>query len=57
MKYQILRQYLPGKDSIYVGSLSEGDPLEIFNTLQEAENRKKQLEALDPSRKFKIVEK
>lgn len=57
MKYQILKQYTPGIDTIYVGSIGSEDQLEIFDTLQQAEDRKNQLEILNPDRRFKIVEK
>jgi len=57
MKYQILKQYLPGHDSIYVGSIGEDDELELFDTLEQAEDRKQILEGLNPDRKFKIIEK
>lgn len=56
MKYQILKQYVPGYDSIWVGAIGEEDQLEIFDTLKEAQTRKAQLENLNPDRKFKIVE-
>ena len=57
MKYQILKQYVPGYDSIWVGAIGKDDNLEIFDTLEEAEARKSELESLNPERKFKIVEK
>lgn len=57
MKYQILKQYVPGKDSVWVGATGNGDGIEIFDTLQEAEARLAQLKAEDPTRGFKIVEK
>lgn len=57
MKYQILKQYLPGNDSVWAGSIGEGDPLEIFDTLEEALVRLEELQNLNPGRGFKIVEK
>jgi hypothetical protein len=57
MKYQILKQYIPGNDSVWVGAIGNGDDIEIFDTLQEAEIRLTQLEIEDPTRGFKIVEK
>lgn len=57
MKYQILKQYMPGNDSVWVGSTGQGDPLEIFDTLQQAEVRLLELRELNPDRGFKIVER
>jgi len=56
MKYQILKQYIPGNDKIWVGSLGTNDPLHIFSTLQQAETKMNQLKSADPTRGFKIVE-
>jgi hypothetical protein len=57
MEYQILKQYLPGNDNIWVGAISSEDDLELFETLEEAEIRLEELETLDPTRGFKIVQK
>lgn len=57
MKYQILKQYVPGNDSVWVGAIGNGDSIEIFDTLEEAETRLAELQAQDPERGFKIVEK
>ena len=56
MRYQILKQYIPGNNSIWVGAISTEDSIEIFDTLQEAENRMQELIFLNPGREFKIVE-
>ena len=56
MKYQILKQYLPGNDKIWVGAISEEDTIEIFNTMEEAILKLEELTALNPGRGFKIVE-
>lgn len=56
MAYQILKQYMPGQESVYVGAVGEEDQLEIYSTIKEAEDRKKKLETANPDRKFKIVE-
>lgn len=57
MKYQILKQFIPGNDSIWVGALSAEDNLELFETLEEAEIRLQELKTLDSTRGFKIIEK
>lgn len=57
MTYQILKQYIPGNDVVWVGAIGNGDSIEIFDTLEEAEARLIQLKAQDPTRGFKIVEK
>lgn len=57
MTYQILKQYLPGYDSVWVGAIGEEDQIETFNTIEEAETRLAELQELNPDRKFKIVEK
>lgn len=57
MKYQILKQYIPGNDSVWVGAIGAEDKLDIFDTLEEAEARLEELKALNPERGFKIVEK
>lgn len=57
MKYQILKQYIPGNDSVWVGAIGNGDSIEIFDTLQEAEAKLIDLKSEDPTRGFKIVEK
>lgn len=56
MRYQILKQYLPGNDSVWVGAISEQDTIEIFNTMEEAILKLEELTALNPGRGFKIVE-
>lgn len=57
MKYQILKQFLPGVDSLWVGAIGNGDSIEVFDTLAKAESRLAKLKAADPTRGFKIVEK
>ena len=56
MKYRILKQFLPGNDSIWVQSVDESDPVQEFGTIDEAETKKQELESNDSSRAFKIVE-
>lgn len=56
MKYVILMQFIPGLDQIWVEKLNPQDPVYIYNTLQEAEIKKAELEAADPSRGYKIIQ-
>jgi hypothetical protein len=56
MKYQILKQFIPGNDSVWVGAIGESDKIEIFDTFSKAETRLAQLQASDPTRGFKIIE-
>lgn len=57
MQYLILKQFIPGNDQIWVEKLNADDPVYIYDTLEEAEAKKLELEATDPTRGFKIVEK
>lgn len=56
MKYLILMQFIPGNDQIWVERLNPGDPIYIYDTLEEAEAKKEELQLADPTRGFKIVE-
>lgn len=57
MKYFIMMQFIPGNDNIWVEKLNPQDPVYEYDTLEEAEAKKLELEAADPTRGFKIVEK
>jgi hypothetical protein len=57
MKYTILMQFVPGLETVWVERLNPGDPIYAFDTLEEAEIKKGQLQAADPTRGFKIVQK
>lgn len=57
MKYVILKQFIPGNDQIWVEKLDPNDTIYEYDTLQEAEVKKAELQLADPSRGFKIVEK
>lgn len=57
MKYVVVMQFIPGNDQIWVERLSPSDPVYEYDTLAEAEAKKLELEAADPTRGFKIVEK
>jgi hypothetical protein len=67
MKYIILKQYIPidteqgdpfwAQRQIWVEKLNSDDTVDEFNTIEEAEIKKTQLELSDPSgRIYKIVE-
>ena len=55
MKYLILKQFIQGNDQIWVAKLNEADPIYIYNTIEEAEAKKAELEQDDPARGFKIT--
>jgi hypothetical protein len=56
MKYYILKQFIAGSQ-IWVSKLNEEDTVDEFDTLEEAENKKVELESSDPSgRVYRIVE-
>lgn len=56
MRYKILKQYIPGNDQIWVDKLDPNDEEYYFDTIEEAEAKKLELEASDPNRSFKIIE-
>ena len=56
MKYLILKQFIPGNDQIWVAKLNESDPIYVYDTIEEAEIKKAELEAADPARGYKIAE-
>lgn len=57
MKYAILKQFIPGNDQIWVEKLDADDSSYAFDTLQEAVVKIDELQLVDPTRRFKIVEK
>lgn len=57
MKYVILKQFIPGNDQIWVEKLDADDSSYAFDTLQEAVVKIDELQLVDPTRRFKIVEK
>lgn len=57
MKYVILKQFIPGNEQIWVEKLDANDPIYEYDTLEEAEVKKEELQLADPTRGFKIVEK
>ena len=56
MKYLILKQFLPGNDQIWVAKLDEADPVYVYDTIEEAEAKKAELEQDDPARGFRITD-
>lgn len=57
MKYIIFMQFIPGNDMIWVEKLNDSDPIYEYSTLEEAEIKKSELEAADPERGYKIIER
>lgn len=57
MQYVILKQFIPGNDQIWVEKLDANDSVYIYDTLEEAILKLKDLQSEDPARNFKIVEK
>lgn len=54
MKYQVIMEFIPGLDQIWVSRLSPEDPEYIYDTEQEAIDKAAELEAADPTgRKYK----
>ena len=57
MAYKILKQFQPGPAKIWVEKLTHDDPIYIFDNLAEAEAKKNELTAADPTdRIYKVVE-
>jgi hypothetical protein len=53
--YKILKQFIPGNDSIWVEQLNPEDPIYIYNTEQEALDKIAELQSLDTTgRQYKI---
>ena len=54
MKYQVIMQFVPRLDQIWVSRLSPEDPEYIYDIEQEAIDKAAELEAVDPTgRKYK----
>jgi len=56
MSYLILKQFNPLSQHVWVEKLTDDDTKDIYDTEAEAEAKKAELEANDPSRQYKIVE-
>ena len=56
MAYKVLKQFQTGTANVWVEKLSAEDTVDVFDTLAEAESKKSELEAGDPTRKFQIIE-
>lgn len=50
-------QFIPGNDMIWVEKLNDSDPIYEYDTLEEAEIKKAELESADPERGYKIIER
>jgi hypothetical protein len=54
MRYQVIMQFIPGLDQIWVSRLTPEDPEYVYDTDQEAIAKAAELEAADPTeRKYK----
>lgn len=54
MRYQVVMQFIPGLDQIWVSRLSPEDPEYVYDTDQEAIAKAAELEAADSTgRKYK----
>jgi hypothetical protein len=55
MVYRIFMQFIPGLDDIWVAQLEPDDPIYDFDNLEEAELKKDELQAADPTgRQYKV---
>jgi hypothetical protein len=55
MVYRIFMQFIPGLDDIWVAQLESDDPIYDFDNLEEAELKKDELQAADPTgRQYKV---
>lgn len=56
MAYQVLKQFQPNSATVWVEKLSENDTVDIFDTQAEAAAKIQELETIDNTRKYKVVE-
>ena len=56
MAYKVLKLFQTGTANGRVEKLSAEDTVDVFDTQAEAESKKSELEAGDPTRKFQIIE-
>jgi hypothetical protein len=55
MIYEVLMQFLPGNDSIWVAKLNPEDPIYQYDNEAEAQAKANELQAADPTgRKYKV---
>jgi hypothetical protein len=55
MVYRIFMQFIPGLDDIWVAQLGPSDPIYDFDDYDEAELKKDELQASDPTgRQYKV---
>lgn len=55
MKYIVMMQFIPGNDQIWVAQLDPSDPIYIYDTEQEAQDKAQELQAADPTgRQYKV---
>jgi hypothetical protein len=56
MAFKVLKQFKPESATVWVERLTESDSLDEFDTIEEAQSKKTELETADNSRLYKIVE-
>jgi len=56
MAYKVLKQFQPNTSNVWVEKLSAEDTVDVFETQAQAESKKSELQAGDPTRKFQIIE-
>lgn len=50
-----MMQFIPGNDQIWVAQLDPSDPIYIYDTEQEAQDKAQELQAADPTgRQYKV---
>lgn len=55
MIYEVLMQFIPGNDSIWVAKLNPDDPVYQYDNEAEAQAKADELQAADPTgRKYKV---
>jgi|14BtaG_2_1085337.scaffolds.fasta_scaffold03366_2 hypothetical protein len=56
MPFKVLKQFKPESATVWVERLTESDSIDEFDTIEEAQSKKTELETADNSRLYKIVE-
>ena len=56
MAYKILKQFQPNSKNVWVEKLSNEDTLDVFDTQELADNKLSELQSIDSTREYKIVE-
>lgn len=56
MPFKVLKQFKPESATVWVERLTGSDSIDEFDTIEEAQSKKTELETADNSRLYKIVE-